>query len=445
MDYTQARNYISGLGRSGIRLGLERMRELMHLLGDPQDKLKFIHVAGTNGKGSTCTFISAILAANGYKVGMYTSPAVEDVREQYTINGKWISREAYAELAARVCAASTGVLSERRLSDTDVCPSEDALLDMMPTVFEYETAMAFLYFYEQECDYVVLETGLGGREDATNIVTTTVLSVFTSISEDHLGMIGNNLEEIARTKAGIIKPGIPVVMTDNDPCVRKVIQDECEKKFAPLYQDDKSTENHLDEIIINTPGTYQLQNASLAIKSIEVLKQYDKYLNIDEDKLKEAVASVHMPYRMEKICDDPLFYLDGAHNPDAARQLRKTIDEMFEGYRLIFIMGMFKDKDYREVVRTMAPLAVHIITVQTPDSDRALPAEDLKACINEESRNNPDMSYPDAVDVEALSIEDAVRRSLKLAAIYAKKGHKTCIIAFGSLSYLRNIRDKFAC
>ncbi len=451
MDHKDTGNNSFKFGRPEIRLGLERMRELAHLLGDPQDKLKFIHVAGTNGKGSACSFICAILAANGYRVGMYTSPAVEDVREQYTINGEWISREAYEDLAARVCAASTGILSEENMKDKDVCPSEDAFLDKMPTVFEYETAMAFLYFYENNCDYVVLETGLGGREDATNIVDTTALTVLTSISEDHLGMIGNSLEEIAHTKAGIIKPGIPVVMTQNPDCVRRVIRDECTKLSAPLYIADDATgityvtkdeDNPSTGIKLHTPGTYQIQNAALAVKAVEVLREYDKKLRIDDDKLKQAVASTGIPYRMERISDDPLFFLDGAHNPDAALRLRETIEMMFKGYRIIFIMGMFKDKDYRQVVKTMVPLASHIITVQTPDSERALPADELRRCILDESKDTSgDNNIPlDEDDVEALGIGEAVKRSLELAGEYKDQGNKVCIIAFGSLSYLKYIK-----
>ena len=430
----------------GIKLGLERMEELMHLLDDPQDKLKFIHVAGTNGKGSTCSFISAILSANGYRVGMYTSPAVEDVREQYAINGEWISKEDYAAYVTMLYSLLLGRTSEQannepsfKLSDIVSSGNAGLMKDDMPTQFELETALAFCYFSDMDCDYVVLETGMGGRGDATNIVKTTVLTVFTSISEDHLGMIGNNLEEIAYTKAGIIKQGIPVVMTVNDPCVCKVIQDECVKLNAPLYLTGQDTEDDMRKITINTSGSYQRQNAHLAVKATEVLGQYEKSLIIDEDKVKEAIASVHMPYRMEKIYDAPLFYLDGAHNPDAAGQLRKTVEEMIEGYSMIFIMGVFKDKDYRQIIRIMAPLADHIITVQTPYTTRALPAEDLRDCILDESRRDSGSSYPGEGDIEALSIEEAVRRSKELSAACTEKGRKSCILAFGSLSYLKYI------
>lgn len=433
MDYVKAREYITGLQKSGIRLGLERMHMLMEVLGNPQDDLKFIHVAGTNGKGSTCTFICAMLAENGYKTGMYLSPAVEDVREQYVINGEWISKEEYAECASNVCEAAN---------------------EISPTSYEFETAMAFVYFASKKCDLVVLETGLGGREDATNIVNTTVLSVLTSISNDHLGMIGNNINEIARTKAGIIKTNVPVIMMENIPEVESIVQDECSLKGSKMYVFDRSSLNIYEhdilaepgnciefdikehkDIKINASGIYQVDNAALALEALDVLAKYDKTIILDEEKCREALIKVKMPYRMEKISDDPLFYVDGAHNPDAAKRLRQTIEEMFSGYKLIFIMGMFKDKDYKEVVSIMAPLSECIYTVQTPDSTRALSAEKLSECIKETLKAKN-------IKIKAFSdIEEAVKESISTADGYANKGERLCILAFGSLSYLKYIKQ----
>lgn len=459
------------MGDSGIKLGLDRIRELMHMLGDPQDRLKFIHVAGTNGKGSTCSFISAMLTANGYKVGMYTSPAVEDVREQYTINGDWISSEDYALYLAEIYAAMIGRTAEEafdepsfRLADKADSGKREKSKESVPTSFEIETALAFLYFYKNNCDYVVLETGLGGEGDATNIVNTTVLSVLTSISEDHLGMIGNNIEEIARTKAGIIKPGVPVVMIENGQTVGRVIEEECRLKGSELYivqkqeivsklsrktepassqaapdvlvsglgQEDSKKQD--DNIRICAEGSYQADNAALAIKALDVLCSSNADLKLDEEKSREALRSVRIPYRMERICEHPLFYVDGAHNPDAAKRLRETLENRFEGYRIIFIMGMFRDKDYREVVRITAPLADRIFTVQTPDSPRALSAEELRQCILEEVTELTESS------VSATGIDEAVTQSISACAEYEEQDTKACIIAFGSLSYLRYIK-----
>ena len=481
----------------GIKLGLERMRELMHLLGDPQDKLKFIHVAGTNGKGSTCSFISAALQANGFKVGMYTSPAVENVREQYTINGEWISEDEYALCMAGIYAAMVGKAAERayeepafnlaQITDTagthsgnvptddlsndniqadDMSASDNSLgvslLDDAPTAFELETALAFLYFYRNNCDYVVLETGLGGRGDATNIVNTTVVSVLTSISEDHLGMIGNNLEEIAYTKAGIIKKGVPVVMTRNPECVEAVVKRECDRLGCELYvvggavddadnytdvDADADTDTYtansmrkdgslasetvaLNEIELHAKGTYQKDNALLALEVLRVLKKYEN-INIDKSRSTEAINGVIIPYRMEKICDAPLFFLDGAHNPEAAKRLRETVEQELAGQRIILIMGMFRDKDYRAVIKEMAPFASYIFTVETPDTERALPKEELCACIKEITGKK---------EVLACTINEAVESSINKAAAYEKEGNKPCIIAFGSLSYLKLIK-----
>ncbi|MCR5232395.1 MAG: hypothetical protein K6E53_00580 [Lachnospiraceae bacterium] len=479
----------------GIKLGLTRMRELMHLLGDPQDKLKFIHVAGTNGKGSTCSFISAALQANGFKVGMYISPAVENVREQYTINGEWISENEYALYMAEIYAAMVGKAAERAYEEpafnlaqitdtagkhsgnvpTDDLPNDNiqaddmsasdnslgvSLLDDAPTAFEMETALAFLYFYRNNCDYVVLETGLGGRGDATNIVNTTVVSVLTSISEDHLGMIGNDLEEIAYTKAGIIKKGVPVVMTRNPECVEAVVKRECDRLGCELYVvsgasddvdncTDTDTYNDtykansirkdgalvsetkiLNTIKLRAKGIYQKDNALLALEVLRVLKKYEN-INIDKSRSTEAINGVIIPCRMEKICDAPLFYLDGAHNPEAAKRLRETVERELAGYRIILIMGMFRDKDYRAVISEMAPLASCIFTVETPDTERALPKEELCACIKEITGEK---------EVHACEIAEAVKSSINMAATYETEGNEPCIIAFGSLSYLKLIK-----
>lgn len=443
MNFEEAREYITGLQKSGIKLGLERMQGLMHSLNDPQDHLKFIHIAGTNGKGSTCTFICAQLFANGYRVGMYTSPAVEDVREQYTVNGEWISEDEYA-----VCATL--------LHDA-------ANEDLMPTSYEFETAMAFLYFYRNKCDYVVLETGMGGRDDATNIVKTTVLSVLTSISEDHLGMIGDNIQRIAQTKAGIIKEGVPVVMMENTPEVEKIIRDECRIKGSAMHILDRSLIfTHGCEMIYGEyicefdykehrnvrlllPGSYQKDNAALALEAVDLLSEKYGMTMIDNIRSEEAIENVRIPYRMEKINNDPLLYVDGAHNPDAAKRLRETIEDMFADHRLIFIMGMFRDKDYSEVIRIMAPLAQCIFTVQTPDSLRALPAKDLKDSIvklfPEFNDGKGRCGKDDKAVVCAEDIKEAVTLSMAKADELSLMGNKTAVIAFGSLSYLKYVKS----
>ena len=485
MGQTGSDNVINIPGKGEIKLGLERIEGLMHQLGDPQDKLRFIHVAGTNGKGSACAFLSAILSANGYKVGTYTSPAVEDVREQYVINGEWISAEDYAACAARVCAAELGLFAP---DEREQASSDDAAIKDSPTEFEVETAMAFLYFYEKGCDYVVLETGLGGRGDATNIVKKTVLSVLTSISEDHLGMIGNNIEEIAYTKAGIVKPGVPVVMMENTPEVEAVIRSECDKcgsKLTVVRKEDiviqmpdydpDTVSNIRNEnkdacctsvtykdhrnIKLGTAGSYQADNAALALEALNILRETGEIKEPDEDLSKEALSKVYMPYRMEKISEAPLFYVDGAHNPDAARRLRESILRMFPHHKRIFIMGVFRDKEYDKVAAVTAPLADMIITVETPESQRALPAEELRLCVVDQLRDlaanhtheptpGTDVKIPDGTMIEDMvcavkDISRAVKLSINRAEEMTAQGHDVCIIAFGSLSYLKYVKACF--
>ncbi|MCR5605113.1 MAG: bifunctional folylpolyglutamate synthase/dihydrofolate synthase [Lachnospiraceae bacterium] len=435
------------LNNTEIRLGLERMQRLMHLLGDPQDKLRFIHVAGTNGKGSTCSFISAMLTANGYRTGMYTSPAVEDVREQYVIDGDWISSEEYADLAARVCAASVGIVSE--IISEEGCPVQEISdTDMMPTAFEYETAMAFLYFCEKGCDYVVLETGLGGEGDATNIIKSAQAVVLTSISEDHLGLIGNNIEEVAGTKAGIIKPGVPVALMDNVEPVMEIVREKAAVNGSELrimYKRDVIINGDEDGVYfdykgvkavrLNTYAKYQAYNAALALLVLRLIKERDETFVFEEGVSLATLGKVLMPYRFQKLYDDPVIIADGAHNPDAAYRLRETIVTVLDGYRLIYIFGMFKDKDYRKVIRIMAPMADMIYTVQTPDSKRALPKEELRKAVLEEVN---EMKEENVIDAD---LETAVKQSIKVAETINASGLRAAIIVFGSLSYLKYIKD----
>ena len=441
MNYIEAREYMKGVQKSGIRLGLERMKELMQLLNNPQDKVKTIHVAGTNGKGSTINYIATILTANGYMTGRYTSPAVEDVREQYVIDGSWISEDDYVEYVTRMKTVVDRMCAIHMQTDE----AYEA-----PTAFEIETAMAFLYFYEKGCDYLVLETGMGGREDATNVLSNTCVEVFTSIAEDHIGMIGNNLTEIARTKAGIIKEESRVVLQCNSTEVIDVIRQECDCKNAELTVIDRTDvilHDHKDgirsfdygdykNISLKQKGSYQVDNAVLALETIDTLCSADAELVIDKSKTKQALCNASWPYRMECISDEPLFYLDGAHNPDAALRLRESIEEEYKGYKLIFIIGMFKDKDYRQVIRIMCPLATDIIAVETPRSPRALPRDVLKGTIADGiSETNAELN-----SLKAMDVEDAVGYAIKLAKAYETGGERSMILAFGSLSYIALVK-----
>lgn len=425
MKFAEAVRYIEGAGKYGSKLGLTRMRDLMEQLDNPQDELRFIHIAGTNGKGSVLAYIASVLKASGYKTGSYSSPAVENFREHFQINGVMISKKQYAKCVEKLQAAA-----ERMQEAGKQCP----------TLFELETALGFLYFKENRCDVVVLETGLGGSLDATNIIGTTVLSVITSISMDHAELLGNTLEEIAEQKAGIIKDHVPVVMLENTECITNVIKRKCRITSSELFI---AKEEKLRDVVFGFPaqkfsyyqfanarislgGIHQIMNAALAIEAFWSLRNSDFF--IPAAKIREGLKAARWPYRMEQILKKPQFIVDGAHNPDAAQRLADSLQLYFGERTLIFIIGVFKDKDYQKICEVTAGMARHIITVQTPDSARALSAEALQAAVKK---------YNPAVE-PAGSLQLAVKRSLEMAARY--RSEKPLIVAFGSLAYLAGLK-----
>lgn len=428
MNYTEAVAYVDEIMKTKkIVLGLDTMRELLSRLGDPQEKLSFIHIAGTNGKGSTLAFISSVCAAAGYRVGRYNSPSVFSYCEKIQINGNPISEEDVARLLTQVRKVSEKMEAEGYGH---------------PTAFETETALSFLYFKEQACDLVALECGMGGETDATNVVTTTVCSVIASISMDHMQFLGNTLEEIARVKGGIIKPGRPAVLSGQGEEVTGVIREICRKKQSPLTISRPETarirESGIDgtvfdygeyeQIKIPLSGKYQIINAAAALEVVEILRGlgYD----IKKEAVYRGMASVVWPGRFEKLLDRPVFIIDGAHNPEAAMRLKDSINLYFTNKRILYIMGILADKDYRKITAITAPLAERIFTV-TPGSPRALSAGDLKACIDEQAERIGFQGVAEAKD----SIEEAVRDSLLWA------GEEDVIIAFGSLSYLGEVSN----
>ena len=413
----------------GIDLGLDRMTALMELLGNPQKGPAYIHVAGTNGKGSVCGYISRILKRAGYITGRYNSPAVTGITDQYDINGSTITKEEYDRFLDRVAEASF------RLKDKGY---EE------PTLFEVQTAIAFLYFSENSCDTVVLETGMGGRDDATNIVTGTLVSVLTSISEDHLGMIGNDLSEIAQTKAGIIKTGSFVVSAPQKPEVSRIIQSRAESfgtepvmvdrrdirlKSLSLYGAEFSYKE-LKDIKLNMGGEYQPENAAVAIEVCSCLKK--AAYHISEEDIRLGLGEAVCPFRLERILEDPEFILDGAHNPGAAEGLHNTLFPLCDNVSITLIMGMFKDKDYARVCKKLAPLCKRAIALQTRNSERALSRfvlrDELERCGAKEA-------------VTADSAEEAVKTALYHAKRDKEAGEKPLIIACGSFSFLNEVRN----
>lgn len=417
MNYAEARVYLDEVSKYGSVLGLENMRELLGRLGNPQDDLKFIHISGTNGKGSVLAYLSTILSGGGYRTGRYISPTLFSYRERIQVDEQKIEKES---LAHHVTAIAK-VIEEMKAENAG-----------NPTAFEVETALAFLYFKEKDCDIVVLETGLGGALDATNIIKTTVMEVIAPISMDHMEFLGDTLEKIAMQKAGIIKPHTAVVSASQEPDAKKVLDHVCKENQCSMYMVDPAqitdvlydveeqqfSYKNWKNVKITLAGNYQILNAALALEGVEELRRLGYHLS--EEQVRQGLYRAVWRGRFTLLSKNPAVIIDGAHNPGAAKELKHSLDLYFKGKDLYYIFGVFQDKDYQEVIRLTAPLAKHIITVQTPGNPRALPADELKEAVQ---AVNPSVEA-------AQSIQEAIKKSLQLA----KK--EDAIIIFGSLSFL---------
>lgn len=416
MDYQQSRAYIEDANKYGSVLGLDNMKAMMERLGNPQDQLKYVHVAGTNGKGSVIAYLYSTLSKAGYKIGRYTSPAIYSYRERMEVAGTPVSREKFAGYVTRV-AEVIDKMTRANLPH--------------PTPFEIETAVAFLFFAEEKCDLVLMEVGMGGDLDATNIIRNVLAAVITSIGMDHQDFLGRTLQEIAEKKAGIIKPGCAVVSAVQEKEVEGVILRQAENADADVYfpksarlTDEKKSfgNQHFEyenyEYEIPLPGTHQIGNACEALEVLKVLEKKGFPTTLEQRKqgLKETIWNG----RFSVISEKPLMIVDGAHNPPAAEALAKSVQRYFNGKNIYFIIGMFKDKDYDKVLEIMCPFACRIFTIQTPDNPRALPAVELAKAASRWHRD---------VEAEA-SIEDAVEKAFGAA------GEDGVILAFGSLSFI---------
>ena len=432
MDYPEARAFLARIEAGGNRLGLESTRILLRELGDPQDKLRFLHIAGTNGKGSVMSFLETMLIHAGYHTGRYLSPAVFSYEEKFRTDGKPITKSELVKYTGQLQDAYSRIERKQLL---------------LPTIFEAETALSFLYFLDCGCDVVLLETGMGGADDATNIVQTTDLALFSSISMDHVEYLGDTIEKIARVKAGILKKGVPAVSDRQPEQAEEVLRRCCEKNGSELTfvhpeqihlsaaDPDGQTfsyKNH-SRLHMRLLGTFQLRNAALALEGVDVLRKNGYH--IPEEAVHSGIEETVWEGRFQVLQrgkqDTPWIIIDGAHNPDAARRLMDSLLTFFPGRNYYYIFGIFADKDYPEVIRITAPSASHIFTVQTPGNRRALPSGKLCEAIRSFlSRNN----LPDCV-TDAHSI----RRALALACEMAKEDE--VIIVFGSLSFLGSARD----
>ena len=373
MTYEEALSYIHSICWKGSKLGLDRTRELLGKLDDPQKELKFIHIAGTNGKGSTAAMLSSILEEAGYRVGLYTSPFINRFNERMQVNHQPIPDE---ELAA---------LTEY------VRPHADAMADS-PTEFELITALAMVWFARQKCDIVVLEVGMGGELDSTNIIDAPEAAVIAAMGMDHVKELGPTMADIARAKAGIIKEGGRVVSYGGNPEADEVIAAVCRARNASLCQPDFSAIVPGDFSLegqtfsykgwrglrIPLVGAYQMNNAAVVLETVEVLRQ--RGWSVSDEAVRKGLADTRWPARFEVLRRDPVFIVDGGHNPHGIRATAESLRRLFPGRKITFVTGVMADKDVEHILGLIVPLAEQFFTVR-PDNPRAMDAGELAARI----------------------------------------------------------------
>ena len=368
MDYQEALEYINGVSWLGTKPGLTRVTALLEKLGRPQDDLKFIHIAGTNGKGSCAAMLSSVMKCCGYRTGLFTSPYLARFNERMQVNGKPIGDEALAEVV------------------TQVKPAADAMEDH-PTEFEMMTAAAFLWFKQEKCDIVVLETGLGGRLDATNVIAAPEAAVIMNIGLDHTQILGDTVEKIAAEKAGIIKPGCECVLYRQQESVMDVVRQRCAALGAGLHIADfdrihsefdslygQSFEYKGELYALPLLGKHQLKNAATALEVAEVLRS--KGWKLEQSDVEHGIYAVSWPGRFELIHDEPLFVVDGGHNPQCAETVVDNLLNYFGGNHRVMLVGMLADKDVDGTLAILDRAADEYVCI-TPESERALPAEEL--------------------------------------------------------------------
>ena len=432
-------NYISlieELKKRGSVPGLDAIEGLLEELGHPEDNLKVVHIAGTNGKGSIFAYLSSILIAAGFKVGRYISPTISCYEERFQINGEYITKDELARLYNIV---------------EEAMKREEEKTVLKPTLFEVETAISFLYFKEEKVDYALIEVGMGGRMDATNVIRHPELTVISSISYDHQAFLGDTLEEIAWQKAGIIKESCPVVLSENSDEVCKVIEQEATKKKVKCIEIKPTDYEVLSETPYGStflwkeqryetklPGRHQVSNAVTALAASEYLfrKDYEKNNarkaiaeELDEMNVKSAqqggIIRTCWPGRLEVLKKEPLFYRDGAHNPDGAKKLAAFLQKYFTNKKIIYIMGVLKDKEYKKMLRYLMPMAKEVYVFK-PKNERGLSAQILADTIKEVA----DVSVTIESDVNA-----AVFRALDTAK------PDDVLVACGSLSFMEEMED----
>lgn len=415
LTYEEVLDKIGNQRRFGTLPGVEVTARILERLGNPQRGIPMIHIAGTNGKGSVSAFLCAILQQAGLKTGMFTSPHLVDFRERIQVNGAMIAKEDVARLGD--C-----LLSER--------------YEAAPSMFDYCLGMALLYFREQNCDVMILETGLGGRLDSTNAVGIPVVTVITKIGYDHMEILGNTLAEIAAEKAGIIKKGTHLVVESQEREVMEVFAAAARKAEVKTYQvvdcseitgtaylgkEQEFSYHGYRNLRMRLPGSHQYENAAAAILAAEAFLQ-ETNTAFGEAVIREGIRTAAWPGRMECLSEHPGFWVDGAHNSNGAAALAESLRQMFPGEKFHFVMGVMADKEYEKMLEDILPLAVDVKTANVGDS-RGLQAETLAECIRKKG-----------VPAEAVSkIEDAV--------LPAALAEDFPTVAFGSLYFIGEVKE----
>ena len=416
---------IHEFNRFGMVLGLDRMEELLRRLGNPQDDLKVIHVAGTNGKGSVSKYLEEGLSACGYKMGLYTSPYIETFNERIRYDGADISDEDLEYYGQKVVSAAEAMVADG--------------LDS-PTEFEVVTAIAFLYFAGRQADITILEVGLGGIGDSTNVVKSPLASVITSISYDHMAQLGSSLAEIAVNKAGIIKKGCPVIANVPQRDAAKIIARKAYAMGSRLYDisgiraavSDETPfsqkvsmelyEKSYSDVEISMVGRHQAENLKTALATLEILRKSGA-VKLDREALYEGLKRARQPGRFEVISEDPLVIIDGAHNEAGAQALQETMAQHFAGKKILLVAGILADKEIDSIVKFLTKITDHIIVTE-PDNPRKLAAEKLAGHVADFG-----------VAAEAVSdVEAAVHRAKELADGY------DVILFAGSLYLIGDVR-----
>ena len=415
MNYIEAREYLDNVSASGIILGLDSIRALMEELDNPQDDLRIVHIAGTNGKGSILSYTKNILMDAGYRIGCYSSPSVFGYLERFQIDGEWMAESEFPELVQKVKDAADR-MTAKGLNH--------------PTVFELETAIAFEYFKERNCDYVMLETGMGGDLDSTNVIKSPLVCAFASISMDHIGILGSTIREIATCKSGIIKPGAAVVTGPQDPEAMEVLETAAESmgcritRTEDCIRKEHTTEGQTflykgREYFIQLLGRHQLRNAAVAIEVASALQKAGTV--VTEENIRNGLAKTRWPGRLEIIRkDSKIWILDGAHNVAAAECLAETLLECWPDTKFTAVTGVFRDKEYSKIAEILSGVLDHAICIDLPDVGRSLPKEELAAVY------------------EKVGVKSDVSDSIETAI---KEATSDAVLVTGSLSLLRSAKD----